>query len=204
LRRVAETAISFPLDSCRRVRRGAGWNWRNGAGLVGNIPRGFEDADLLPHSHARGRHGRPTRFDSGYWLAVRLVRARCCPPLAPSFRRYGECAHVGSLVPNRKANGSAMQALIDCIRLGWRINYAHLPRRQGDGEVPSRLPGCQKRFDFRTPNAWKSWRSKPAALTGTLSAQCWMWRLGGRCLQPPSRSKCLVHSAKSRSTKCGA
>jgi hypothetical protein len=30
------------------------------------------------------------------------------------------------LIPNQGANGSAMQALINCVRLGWRISYAHL------------------------------------------------------------------------------
>jgi ClpX C4-type zinc finger len=50
------------------------------------------------------------------------------------------------LIPNQGANGSAMQALINCVRLGWRISYAHLQRRQGDGKAPSRFPGCQKGF----------------------------------------------------------
>ena len=50
------------------------------------------------------------------------MRPRCSPPLAPSAGRYGECTHIRSLIPNRKANGSAMQALIKCIRLERRIS----------------------------------------------------------------------------------
>jgi Glyoxalase superfamily protein/ClpX C4-type zinc finger len=50
------------------------------------------------------------------------MRPRCSQPLAPSPGRYGECTHIRSLVPNRKANGSAMQALINRIRLGRRIS----------------------------------------------------------------------------------
>jgi hypothetical protein len=50
------------------------------------------------------------------------MRPRCSQPLAPSAGRYGECAHIRSLIPNRKANGSAMQALITRIRLERRIS----------------------------------------------------------------------------------
>jgi hypothetical protein len=50
------------------------------------------------------------------------MRPRCSQPLAPSAGRYGECTHVRSLIPNRKANGSAMQALIKWIRLERRIS----------------------------------------------------------------------------------
>jgi hypothetical protein len=49
------------------------------------------------------------------------------------------------LILNRTANGSAMQALITHSSPrteGWI--HAHLPRRQGYGEVATRFPGCDE------------------------------------------------------------
>jgi hypothetical protein len=56
-------------------------------------------------------------------------------------------AHIRSLIPNRKANGSAMQALIKRIRRTEDQN-AHLQRRESDGEVSSGIIDRQKCFTF--------------------------------------------------------
>jgi hypothetical protein len=83
---------------------------------------------------------RPTQFDTGYSLAVRCLRARCSPPLAPSPGRYGECTHGMSSDPLTDwRNGSAMQALINRVRLAPQ-NFLRAPYNQPYRTEPARCP----------------------------------------------------------------